>query len=306
MKALSINFWEECNNHCIFCFCRENDLLAEKLSPKAVSSVREVGKALLQHRSICNFLIISGNEPTLNPDLLRLILLAKKIGYKVEIRTNGRTLKDKKFCSKLLKTGLDSVGVTLLSHDSEIHDFLTQTKGSFQETVSGIKNFISLGNPGKITLYNVINKFNFRRLPENLAFYDYLGVKNVQLNFVYHNSKKIVPRFSDLKEYLDKALTLATKLGMKIGTYGIPLCFLGKYRKLATEFRLRNEVVLGGRISDYNYMRTKLGKRKTKYCQSCSQKNICEGTWKSYYNVYGEEEFKQMIINERGNLYFDP
>jgi len=298
MKALSVNFWEECNNHCIFCFCREKDFLAEKLSPKVASSVREVEKALLQHQSICDFLIISGNEPTLNPGLSYLILFAKKIGYKVEIRTNGRTLKDKKFCSKLLRIGLDSIGVTLLSHDSKTHDFLTRVKGSFQETASGIKNFISLGNPEKITLYNVINKFNFRQLPESLAFYDYLGAKNVQLNFVYHNNKKIVPRFSDLKEYLDKALALAIKLDMKIGAYGIPLCFLGKYRNLATEFGLRNEVVLGGRISDYNYVRTKMGKRRAKYCRSCSQKDICEGTWKSYYNVYGEEEFKRMIINE--------
>jgi len=292
MKNLSINFWSRCNNNCLFCFCRERDFLIEEVSAPVTASPVAVGGALRRYRSSCDWLIISGNEPTLNPKLLKVILLAKKNGYKVEIRTNGRALKDKTFCLKLLKAGLDSLGITLLSHEAKTHDFLTRTRGSFQETVRGIKNFITLGGARRLTIYTVINGFNFRHLSKIISLCHKLGAKNLQLNLVYHNNKKIVPQFSKLKKPLSEALALATELGLNLGTYGIPFCFLEKYQKLATELRLKNEVILGGRISDYNYLRTNLGKRKTKYCQKCSQRNICEGTWKSYYNIYGEEEFK--------------
>jgi len=292
MKNLSINFWKKCNNHCIFCFCREKDFLTEEVSAPAITSLAQVKKALLQHRASCDRIIVSGNEPLLNPDLFLVILLAKKMGFEAEIRTNGRLLKDKKICLKLLAAGLDSIGITLLSHDEKTHNFLTQRADSFKETVRGIKNLLALAGPHKITIYNVINKFNYRELARALVFYYSLGARNAQLNFVYHNCQEIVPSFSELKKPLHLALATGEKLGMSVGTYGIPLCFLGKYQKLATERKLKNEIILGGRISDYNYLRTEVGKRESKYCKKCFQKNICEGTWKSYYNVYGEEEFK--------------
>jgi len=302
MKSLSINFWSQCSNNCLFCFCREKDLLAEKVGAPVIDSLIDLSRALRRHRASCDWLIISGNEPTLNPNLLKAILLAKKNGYGAEIRTNGRALKDRKFCLKLIKAGLDSIGITLLSHQAKTHDFLTRTSNSFKETVQGIKNFIALGNASRLAIYIVINRFNFRHLVKIVSFCHKLGVKNLQLNFVYHNDKEIVPQFSEVVKPLNKALTLATGLGLNIGTYGLPPCFLGEYQKLAIELGLKNEVILGGRISDYNYLRTNLGKRKTKYCRQCLQKNTCEGTWKSYYNVYGEEEFKNRPAKIKANV----
>lgn len=275
--------------------------MAEKVNAPIIDSLAALSGALRRYRSNCDWLIISGNEPTLNPNLLKVILLAKRNGYRVEIRTNGRTLRDRKFCLKLMKAGLDSIGITLLSHQAKTHNFLTRTPSSWQETIQGIKNFIALGNANRLTIYIVINRLNFRQLAKIINFCYRLGVKNLQLNFVYHNDKKIVPQFSEATKSLHKALNLATGLGLNIGIYGVPLCFLGKYQKLATELRIKNEVILGGRISDYNYLRTNLGKRKTKYCHQCSQKNNCEGTWKSYYHIYGEEEFKSQPAKIKSN-----
>lgn len=294
MKAISLNFWHKCNNKCIFCFCREKDLIKEKITPPVIHSLRELGKFFLKYKLNCDLVIFSGNEPTLNPKLLPAVLLAKKIGYQVEIRTNGRYLKDKNFCKKLLMVGIDQIGITVLSHKNKIHDFLTQRVGSFKETIKGIKNLVKLGLAEKIRLYSVINKFNYKHLPESLLFYYKLGIKNIRFNFVYHNNPYIVPKLSDLKKYLVKCLSLANKRKIFVLFYGIPLCVLGeKYKKFISEFYLKNELILGGRISDYFYLRKKMGKRKTKYCKKCYQNNICEGTWKSYYNIYGEEEFKK-------------
>ncbi len=295
MSALAINFWNKCSNACIFCFCKEHDLLTEELVPPSISSLREVGRALIEHKNQCDWVIFSGNEPTLNPDLLVAIMLAKKIGYKVDLRTNGRKLKDRTFCRKLLKVGIDRVNISLLSFDYKTHDLLSNAAGAFDETVAGIKNLVSLWDPKKICIYNVVTKYNYKQLTKSVAFYRDLGVKDIQFNFVYHTDKNITPALSGLESSLQKAIADAIGFGIKVRVYGFPLCFLGKNYKLASELSTSNEVVLGNRITDYETVRTDFGKKKTSFCHDCKLGDICEGTWKSYYGIYGEEEFKDKI-----------
>ncbi len=45
---------------------------------------------------------------------------------------------------------------------------------------------------------------------------------------------------------------------------------------------------------DNNYLQTKIKKSKEKFsqCNVCSKNNICEGPWKEYPEIYGNEEFK--------------
>lgn len=299
MTSLAINFWDKCNNKCVFCFCREHDLLSEKLDASVTKSPKKIGQALLKYKNKCDFIIISGNEPTLNPQLLLAVLLAKKIGYKVDLRTNGRSLRDKTLCRSLFMAGVDMISITLLSFDSKTHDFLSNAKGAFADTVKGIQNVALLWDPEKIRIYNVVTKYNYKQLKKSVAFYHKLGIKNVQFNFVYHTDAKIVPSLTDVEKNLKAAMSNAIKFKMNASVYGFPLCFLGKYFKLSSELTLHDEVSFGSRIPDYKKVRINLGKKKTCYCSACKYDSICEGTWKAYYKIYGEEEFKNRKIYEK-------
>lgn len=296
MKSLSVNFWPKCSNACIFCFCKEKDFITEKIDASVISSPLKMGEALLENKAECSNLILSGNEPTLNPDLFLAIMLARRIGYSVEIRTNGRMFKDKNFCTKILKTEVDRICITVLSSDAKTHDFLSGAKGAFAETSKGIKNLISLGAGDKVTLYNVITQYNYKQLKKTTEFFSKMGAESFQFNCVYHTSEKIVPKFSEMTPYLHAALKFIKVKKHKTGVYGMPLCFLGEYRDLAVEFHLNNEVILEGRIKDYHHLRKDLGKKRANYCSGCQWENVCEGTWKSYCQVYGEEEFKNKKI----------
>lgn len=296
MTSLAINFWDKCSNKCIFCFCKEHDMVSEKLNPSSITSPQKVGRALLKYRKECDSIIISGNEPTLNPDLLLVVMLAKKIGYKVDLRTNGRSLRNRAFCHKLFKAGVDMVSVTLLSFDSKTHDFLSNANGAFTDTVVGIQNIVTIWDPEKVRIYSVVTEYNYKHLKKSMAFYNKLGAKNVQFNFVYHTNKNIVPKLTNVEKNLKIALCDAVKFKINASVYGFPLCFLGKYFGLSSELALHNEVSLGSRITDYRSVRINLGKKKTCYCLGCKYDDICEGTWKSYYKVYGENEFESRKI----------
>ncbi|MEI7750170.1 MAG: radical SAM protein [Candidatus Moraniibacteriota bacterium] len=302
MKSLAINFWPTCSNRCVFCFCTEHDLVAEDLTPPSVHSAADVGKALVANRNECDWVILSGNEPTLNPDLLVVIMLAKRIGYRVDLRTNGRRLKDRTFCRRLLKAGTDRINITLLSADADIHDALSGAPGAFADTVAGIRNLVSLGDPEAITVYIVVTRKNVAWLEKHVTYLHALGIRDIQFNCVYHTDSDVVPSLSDVEQPLQAAIRTAVGFGMRVQVYGFPACFLGEYAGLASELTKSNEVMLGSRITDYHSVRTDLGKRKTKYCAGCMAGPVCEGTWKSYYGIYGEEEFKKRAI-KRGSIY---
>jgi len=85
---------------------------------------------------------------------------------------------------------------------------------------------------------------------------------------------------------------------MRVGVYGFPLCFLGENFHLASEFSTvdNSEVLLGGKVDTCEEVRINFGKRKSKYCLGCKLSDICEGTWKAYYKIYGDLEFKNKKI----------
>lgn len=295
MKSLSINFSKTCNNKCIFCFCNEKNFKNLELL-KEIDNFRKAAKEIIRYRKTCGGLIISGNEPTLNPDLFSIILFAKKLGYFVELRTNGKFLANEKYCLELLQTNFDICCISLLSYDAAIHDSLTKTKDSFKETVEGIKNVFTIGGADKIKLFNVITSKNYKKLTKYIEFCKELGVREVQFNFVYHSDYGVVPKLSSVEKYIMQAIKLSKKLNMRINFFGFPLCFLRKYYKLSQELYFNqdnNEVMLGGRFSDYNHVRKSLGKKKTKYCNYCMLEKICEGIWSPYLEIYGEKEFKK-------------
>ena len=73
----------------------------------------------------------TGGEPTLRADLVELVDAAQ--WFVTRLNTNGRLLTPM-LCQKLYDASLDSVQVTLYSHDKDIHNALVGADG-FDDTV---------------------------------------------------------------------------------------------------------------------------------------------------------------------------
>jgi radical SAM protein with 4Fe4S-binding SPASM domain len=137
--------------------------------------------------------------------------------------TNGRRLKDKDFVATLEKAGLDFAQVTLESNDPKIHDQMTGSKRSWQDTIEGIKNLIPT------TIYTTTNttltQLNATDFLETLGLIHSMGVKAFGCNGLIHSGKG--PSFAEenalkpdeLKNLLSKIQEKASDLGMNFLWY---------------------------------------------------------------------------------------
>jgi len=170
-----------CQNNCQHCYTggpHETDEMTTENWKRILNKMKELGIFIAT---------FTGGEPTLREDLPELIAHAQKIGIVSGLVTNGRKLRDRSFVSILEKAGLDFAQVTLESSKPEIHDQMTGAKGSWQETVEGIRNLIST------TIYTTTNttltKLNVADFSETLDFIHSLGVKAFGCNGLIHSGK---------------------------------------------------------------------------------------------------------------------
>lgn len=80
----AVVFTNHCNLRCPYC---HNQQLAKGEAPSIPEE--EIKKQLISLRGKVQGVVISGGEPTLQPDLLDFCKFCKDLGYKVKVDTNG-------------------------------------------------------------------------------------------------------------------------------------------------------------------------------------------------------------------------
>ena len=127
----------QCNQKCRFCYA----------AGQCKSASRELGtdewKKVIDKLwdARVPMLTFTGGEPTMREDLAELVGYAKR--FVTRLNTNGVKLTPE-LAKSLREAGLDSVQVTLYSHDASIHNDLVGCS-HFSDTVNGIKNAVAAG-----------------------------------------------------------------------------------------------------------------------------------------------------------------
>jgi radical SAM protein with 4Fe4S-binding SPASM domain len=124
-------------------------------------------------------LIFTGGEPTLHPELLRLVGHASRLGLVTGLNSNGRRLADDQLVGELAAAGLDHLQITLASCRQQVHDRATGVP-SFSETVRGIANAVA----SEIhTITNTtLSRANRDHAVEIVDFVHELGVRSFAMN----------------------------------------------------------------------------------------------------------------------------
>jgi radical SAM protein with 4Fe4S-binding SPASM domain len=135
----------------------------------------------------CRKIHLSGGEPTLRRDLEELIARMTGYGIRVSMTTNG-TLLSKERSATLAEAGLSAVNISIDSPDPHIHDKIRGLKGSWKETVRGLRNLRKTLKHGKVRINTVVGQRNYRSLPEFAS-----GLKADSINLIPVDNHELVP-----------------------------------------------------------------------------------------------------------------
>ena len=126
-----------CNQKCLHCYAAGQPLSD---TPELTTAQWREILSKLRAANVPQ-VTFTGGEPTLRADLVELVDAAQ--WFVTRLNTNGRLLTPE-LCRRLYDASLDSVQVTLYSHDPAIHNALVGAEG-FDDTVAGIKNAVAAG-----------------------------------------------------------------------------------------------------------------------------------------------------------------
>jgi radical SAM protein with 4Fe4S-binding SPASM domain len=170
-----------CLNNCIHCYAggpHETPELNTSQWKKIIDRLGEIGVFIVT---------FTGGEPTLREDLPELLQYAQNNGMVTGLITNGRKMKDQKYVQTLEQAGLDFVQVTLESHKPQIHDLMTSAKGSWKESVVGIKNAVR--SQIYVTTNTTLSKYNAPDFLRTIDHIKELGVAAFGCNSLIYSGK---------------------------------------------------------------------------------------------------------------------
>lgn len=110
---------------------------------------------------------ISGGEPFLNRDLFRIIEEIKKRKMVCQMTTNGWFI-NSETAEKLIKTGIDTITISIDGATCTSHDKIRGVEGSFDRAINAVKTLVELrkvlNSRVKINISTVFGKSNYKEV----------------------------------------------------------------------------------------------------------------------------------------------
>lgn len=283
-----------CNAKCAFCSQGSFD---KSLNADFNAIARNIYAA---YRGGYGRLGLTGGEPLIRPDILKIISLGRSVGFKfIRAQTNGIKLADPAFCSALVKAGLTFCKFSFTTDDEKVHDRLVGVPGAWKKAVKGVASLRAL----KIRLGNniLINKFNYRRLPEIIMSFLEKGITNfviiypVYIGSMAANAAEAGVGLPDAEKYFARAVEVMEKAGLpkEILFLNTPPCFLRGRESLAIGLDSFNTVVTDpeGRRTDLDSS-ADAAKVRAPACAACRLKGRCGGVDENYARLWGFKGFR--------------
>ncbi len=224
---------EVCNNLCIM--CPQPPKPARIADPFQLEASVAATIDLLDDDHLPETLCITGGEPTmLNEGLIRIV---GKIAQRspltlIHLLTNGRFFYYESYVAHLAAAARGNllVGIPLFAHVSDIHDYIVQSSGAFDQTLTGLLNCYKQGI--SIELRIVLHQKTIEYLPDlaefiakNLFFVKHvalMGMENMGYAKLNWSALSIDPW--DYKDTLSAAVDTLQLYGIEARIFNLPLC----------------------------------------------------------------------------------
>ncbi len=165
------NCTRQCNLNCIHCYASADN----QRDPDEMDTA--AGEAFI--RDLADFgipvLLFSGGEPLLRKDFFSLARLAKELGLRTALSTNGTVISET-MARDIKGIGFSEVGISLDGIGAN-NDYFRGHKGAFESALAGIRNCIALGL--RVSLRLTITRSNYQEIPAIFQLVEDEGVNRV-------------------------------------------------------------------------------------------------------------------------------
>ncbi|HWA72737.1 MAG TPA: radical SAM protein HxsC4 [Polyangiaceae bacterium] len=314
-----------CNNNCLFCM--EEDREARYDTNSATND--EVVKWILDRNRGCEEVCFTSGEPTTNPRLAIWARWAKEHAVRrISVMTNGRALSYERYARVLASAGMNRFYVSIHGHEQRLHEGLTRTPGSFDQTVAGLDVVAKLKRFGiELHTSTVVTRRNLPYLGEIYRFLRSHGVDQVVFNVMQANGRANTHFEQIFPPYTEIAATARTFLNDQLQRENpvmaflvdIPLCtttelpdFNRGYVESYCHYEppsavhdvIPEEEIVARRTGPGDTLvqirRSDLDdsqRRKRTECGGCRFDAVCEGVWGNYLRRYGWDEFVPVPVS---------
>lgn len=293
-KWCAIDLGMCCNNNCQFCFTSWSKKYP-MLSTNEVEKVINIFKEFIT----IDLLGFTGGEPTLRSDLFQLLTFSNHSGFNnIGITTNGRKFCNIDFTKQMSNFGLKSALVSLHGHNAVIHDKITNTLNSFNETILGISNI--LNNSIKVVANVVICNANYKYLLDIAKFISNNFGKTIDIRFSYlifegeafENIDNIVVSYGVIRPYIIDAIQYCNENSIFVELANMPLCIPNNNSlNNCYDTKKLSEFIEASPVYKYNIQRGEILLKLNK-CIFCKKRDLCRGIQveylKKFPNSYNE------------------
>lgn len=264
---------------------------------------------------------------SIHPKVFDIVSTCKKLWYiEINVITNWMVFDNYTFAEKLVVSGVNRINISIHSHKKEIEDDLTMVPWWLLRKLKAIDNFNILYSKGllksPLSINIVLNKKNYVDLLETIIyFFSVKKIADIRINFIWldNNIKKywdeLKISYTDIIPSIKKVMYYSIKYWVRVTFDEIPNCIFYKLFPWETENLIKKfssssfdyidlveELSLWDKSHESTYLRTErdtnLYKTKFDWCKQCLYFNTCKWVWKSYVDIYGENEF-QAVTSEK-------
>ena len=272
---LLIRLMSRCNEKCLFCMVADEIALSDDVD-------FEEAKKRIAGQPVETQIEFFGGEPTIYPRFLDLLAFARQRGHRCSIASNMRIFHSARYTARVAALGADQIYIrtSLYGDDERLHDYYTDTPGSFQQTARGIQNALAAGFLCQVNV--VILKQNVDRLREIARLVHSWGVPRIKFgNLIYLSTcAEHAVALSVVRPRLRAAVELAEALGLQVTVEKTPICVAsGRIDLFSTE----REIYGGVRAFDDDGQ-----------CARCLVRRWCDGLDPDYVQRFGYDGIQRL------------
>lgn len=278
----------QCNVQCDYCTITKEMREKNLTTPQIARALEDGAAAGLTSAAF------GGGEPTMRKDLVKLVKLARKLGYgTVKISSNGLMYAYPEFVDKLLEAGATQFNLALMGWTGAMYQRIMGETRFFDLVQTGVTNLVA--RDAAVTGDVIMKLDTYRSLADTVEFWAELGIERFVFwlmsltDRVQHDEEQLVP-VATMRPFMFEAFEVGRRRGIEVYSRHVPPCMLPGYHDHVWDVATDRVLVVTPESTFWLSESRITANTFVEKCEGCSLRPRCMGVRQDYLDNMGDGE----------------